>query len=245
MPPSVHASGHVYLWGAYGEEFTLEFPLLLSRLRVAPEPAGAQQPPGENSWKTRFRGDLSTLSIVRMCTHLGIAGQQLNSEFVVAGCTVRCPWINEHTRGREWSPNDSSTAVFHGPNKIPGFKCLHVHCAERSIRDFLEWCESQEPGIVDRHCARIFSARQIHAETLPESEYVRADWPESTTRPPEFTQKIFYPQNSILHPFMEYGRKQTEGDDAYLLGSILSVCSSLVARRVHIDYRQPSLPESL
>jgi DNA polymerase-1 len=38
---------------------------------------------------------------------------------------------------------------------------------------------------------------------------------------------------------MEYGRQLTEGSDAYLLGSILAVCASFVARRVYIDFGGP------
>jgi hypothetical protein len=38
---------------------------------------------------------------------------------------------------------------------------------------------------------------------------------------------------------MAYGRKQTEGNDAYLLGSIMAACSALLARRVHINFGGP------
>ena len=48
---------------------------------------------------------------------------------------ITCPWITEHT-----SEMDSGTAYFEPEDHWPigGFKCLHGHCAERSIRDLLD-----------------------------------------------------------------------------------------------------------
>jgi DNA polymerase-1 len=236
LPPSVHPSGHIYRWGA-ATELVLGFPQLLDNFRVNGERAQAPSQ-DDGSWKSTFKGDLRTLAVKQLCKALDIYGQALDAEHGQA-CTVVCPWRCEHTgTGENWSPKDSSTAVFCDPGKYPGFKCLHAHCEGRSIKDFLLWCEEQEPGIVDRHCQRTFqqrsSASQEQQEEYP--DYTRKPWPPSTAKPEEFEQKIFYPENSALHSFMEYGRTQTEGSDAYLLGSILAVCAGLVGRRVYIDF---------
>jgi len=49
---------------------------------------------------------------------------------------VTCPWVHEHT-----GSIDSGTAYFEPDDNwaIGGFKCLHGHCAERNIRDLLNY----------------------------------------------------------------------------------------------------------
>ena len=45
---------------------------------------------------------------------------------------ITCPWTSEHTS----APNNSATAIllpFHEGRKGYGFKCMHAHCADRSL----------------------------------------------------------------------------------------------------------------
>lgn len=49
---------------------------------------------------------------------------------------ITCPWVAEHTGGA-----DGGTAYFEPDDSWPlgGFKCLHGHCADRHIRDLLDF----------------------------------------------------------------------------------------------------------
>jgi hypothetical protein len=48
----------------------------------------------------------------------------------------------------------------------------------------------------------------------------------------EFVQRVFYPKDSIIEELFQYGVTQTEGVDAYIVGSILAVSAAQLARRV-------------
>jgi hypothetical protein len=56
--------------------------------------------------------------------------------------------------------------------------------------------------------------------------------PNSTDRQ-QFKQPAIYPADSILHDYMQYGISQTEGVEAYILGSVLPVAAALIGRRVY------------
>lgn len=49
---------------------------------------------------------------------------------------ITCPWVAEHTGG-----TDGGTAYFEPDDNWPigGFKCLHGHCADRHVRDLLQY----------------------------------------------------------------------------------------------------------
>ena len=49
---------------------------------------------------------------------------------------ITCPWLNEHTNAV-----DGGTAYFEPDDNWPigGFKCLHGHCADRHVRDLLQF----------------------------------------------------------------------------------------------------------
>jgi hypothetical protein len=245
VPPSIHQSGHRYLWAGSGAETSGDFRAVLRRLNVKIVFDGAPQEKAQETgaaWKSRFKGDLRTLNTDGLCQRLGIYGQALDAEHGGA-CTIKCPWSADHTGGGEdWTPRNTSSAILHTFGHYPVFDCKHVNagCTKRSIKDFLFWCEEQEPGIVDRHCRRDFrppTRADVEQEGL--DECTRTPWPPSDAKPADFEQEIFYPEDSILSPFMEYGRTLTEGSDAYLLGSALALCSSLVGRRIWIDFGGP------
>ena len=58
---------------------------------------------------------------------------------------MTCPWAGEHTNGDPeaayWSPN-------HGGYAGPGFKCLHSHCVNRSIKDLKEYLGITSPVLI-------------------------------------------------------------------------------------------------
>jgi len=51
---------------------------------------------------------------------------------------VICPWADQHTEDQ--GPSDTSTVIFEpSEGKGWGFKCLHAHCANRTIKDVYEY----------------------------------------------------------------------------------------------------------
>ena len=64
---------------------------------------------------------------------------------------VVCPWRDEHTA----DTGENATRYYsRGANgeKMPGFKCMHAHCADRNYEDFLAWAHAngyEDPGIVE------------------------------------------------------------------------------------------------
>lgn len=55
---------------------------------------------------------------------------------------ITCPWCSNHTN----KTGDQETAYFPvGSNGYTqgGFKCLHAHCADKSLNDFREWAKAQ------------------------------------------------------------------------------------------------------
>jgi hypothetical protein len=71
---------------------------------------------------------------------------------------VTCPWVHEHT-----GEADGGTAYFEPDDTWPigGFKCLHGHCAGRSIRDLLQVLDVQVNAARMKPTIRIV-AGEIH-----------------------------------------------------------------------------------
>lgn len=69
---------------------------------------------------------------------------------------IMCPWADRHTNGDSeavyWLPN-------HGGFKGAGFKCLHGHCVNRTIKDLTEWLglrkEPKTPEILTRKLSEV------------------------------------------------------------------------------------------
>jgi hypothetical protein len=58
------------------------------------------------------------------------------------GVNIRCPWDGEHSEAT------SGSATTFWPAKSgnkPGFKCLHGHCALRTITDLHRWMRAMDP----------------------------------------------------------------------------------------------------
>ena len=245
-PPSVHPSGVVYVFE--GEvELSVSWASLLKAFRYDPKTKSRARE--KTNWKEQFRGDLYTLDIVALATKLGIYGQEIREgEDGHVKHSIQCPWTDEHTPGPEWASKDSSTVIFSVENQMPGFKCLHAHCQDRTIRDFLEFAEASEPGLVDKFCSRQWVRPALFQKgsrsegprergtERPDGYYKKIIWTKSTTNQIRWTQKLIYPEDSVLHPYVEYARTQTEGADCFIIGSVLPVVARLMARRVYVQF---------
>jgi hypothetical protein len=78
---------------------------------------------------------------------------------------------------------------------------------------------------------------------LPNSEgesSPNVDWncsgPDNPALGVEFKQRVIYPPDSILEPYMSYARAHIESDDAFILGSILPVCAALLGRNLFMQW---------
>jgi hypothetical protein len=167
MPPSIHPSSTPEKLVRYrrvnsGPWPVIAYARLLEMFDFKAGRNGDQHngdhPEKDHSWLKAFKGNLATLDIVALCEELDIYGKEIGySKDGDMRHSVRCPWTDEHTEESEWTPRNSSTAVFvNEAGGIPGFLCMHSHCAERGLQAFLQWTEAQKAGIVDRHCKEKF-----------------------------------------------------------------------------------------
>jgi len=120
------------------------------------EPAARKPRTSKNDkpWWTAFKGDLHSLDTVALLKESGLLGECLDPD--EGKWSVKCPWARLHGNGgNDPRANDSSTVVFHNPDNPPAFKCLHAHCAGKSLEHLLLHIESEDPGSVDRHCAKL------------------------------------------------------------------------------------------
>lgn len=156
LSPSIHKTGHVYTWEVTGQIPEVRWIDLVRWFEfVAPahKKRGGRWDPAK--WWLAYEGDLRTLDMPGLCGELGWLGDCLDPDS--GKWAVICPWAAEHS---DHCPNASATpasdtAIFDavpGGNR-PGFKCLHAHCAERTIEHFLAEAEKVAPGIVNRRCA--------------------------------------------------------------------------------------------
>jgi hypothetical protein len=63
----------------------------------------------------------------------------------------------------------------------------------------------------------------------------------SPNSPPGYNQRAVYPEDSILADWMRLAREQVESADAFIIGSILPVCSALLGRRVHFPWGEQQI----
>ena len=156
IPPSVHPLGGTYIWRTFGEipvdvawdwfkeTFAFQEP------EIEKKAGGTKR---TAAWYLHFKGDLKTLNILALLEALLIPTHCINAD--EGKYVISCPWANEHTGGNEDNTVDTSTVIWQLPGQWPSFKCLHAHCAEKQLQHLLEWAESKDPGIVDKHCSRL------------------------------------------------------------------------------------------
>jgi hypothetical protein len=80
--------------------------------------------------------------------------------------------------------------------------------------------------------------KRDYAEVQSGDEYPEVNWeePAEGARASRFTQQAIYPKDSILGDFVDYARKQTEGAEAYIIGTILPVAGAILGRQVFIYF---------
>jgi hypothetical protein len=56
---------------------------------------------------------------------------------------IECPWRHRHTDGAQGASSSAYSPMDYGRGGS-GFKCLHGHCADRDLADFLSWIMEQK-----------------------------------------------------------------------------------------------------
>lgn len=150
VAPSIHKSGHRYVWEVTGEVPEVKWAQICGwfGFEKPEEKRGPGRPRKEAPWWAAFKGDLATLDILALFRSAKMLGECLSPDD--AKWSVRCPWEYEHST--QVADIGSDTAVF--AKEPPAFKCLHAHCAERALKEVCQRFESREPGIVDKLCRR-------------------------------------------------------------------------------------------
>jgi DNA polymerase-1 len=150
LSPSVHKSGHQYTWEVTGDIPEVKWVDLCRWFGFAtPELKKRGRPPKELPWWFDWPEDLRTLDLTKVLESFGMLGECLSAD--EQKWAVRCPWESEHSGGANDAPG-SDTIIFNHPETTPGFRCLHAHCAERSIKDLLAWLDERKPGVVAANC---------------------------------------------------------------------------------------------
>jgi hypothetical protein len=153
LSPSINKSGARYLWDVSGEIPEVGWAQIRQWFGFdEPETAKRGRPPKEKPWWARFKGALHSLDAVALFKEAELLGDSIDPD--TGKWSVRCPWERDHSGANGGNGADTDTVIFQGEttDSPPGFKCLHAHCAERSLKDVLEALDDQKPGIVDRHC---------------------------------------------------------------------------------------------
>jgi DNA polymerase-1 len=149
LPPSLRLDGVPYLWEITGPIPEMSWSKLLKEFDL-PEKRKPGRPRKPCPWHQRFCGDLTTLDLPGLLRTKGMLGECLDE--ADGKYAVRCPWEHEHSDRHEDIRGD--TAIWAKEGSMPGFNCFHAHCAERKIKELVEWFESQDPGVIDRHCSK-------------------------------------------------------------------------------------------
>ena len=167
LSPSVHKSGHYYIWEVTGDIPEVKWADLCRWFGfAAPEAAKRGRPSKEKPWWSRWNEDLRTLDLAGVMEDLGQLGACLDPDH--NKWSVRCPWDADHSGGATDAPG-SDTIIFNQPETMPGFRCLHAHCESRGIKDVVEWAEKQKPGIIAARCAnlRVWAPGNTNAKGRP------------------------------------------------------------------------------
>lgn len=82
---------------------------------------------------------------------------------------MTCPWVDEHTNG-----HDHGSAYFEPSPGHPhgGYKCFHGHCADRGLKELLEWL-GIDPEPNDRRAEILIEPGMLHSH-VQEAEIVLA-----------------------------------------------------------------------
>jgi len=149
VAPSMHKTGTRYRW-----EVTGELPVIpwaqLQRIFGFEDPTVSDGTGNKGRpWWLDWDEDICTLRLTDLLRDLKLLGQRL--DFSEGKWAARCPWESEHSSVPAPEP-ESDTVIFENPSNRHGFKCLHAHCAERKIEDFLKEIERKHPGKIAEYC---------------------------------------------------------------------------------------------
>jgi DNA polymerase I len=154
VSPSLHKGGTRYEWEVKGGIPEVSWQDL-QRWFAFQEPDAKKRgrPQKEKPWWSQFKGALHTLDAVALFREAGLLGGCIEPD--EGKWSVTCPWEREHTEPGK--ARESDTVIFSSASTddLPGFKCLHAHCADRTLKDVIQALEAASPGIVDRHCAQM------------------------------------------------------------------------------------------
>jgi hypothetical protein len=142
-----------YLWTLFGEVPQVPWKWLQDTFGFTVPTPTRPRAARKSRWFEAYKGDLSSLDLVGLLEALGHPASLLDQD--EGKCAIECPWQSEHTLEKD-PHSDTSTVIWQSGhnNDWPGFHCKHSHCAGRSLEELLGWAETEEPGIVDRFCAR-------------------------------------------------------------------------------------------
>jgi len=157
LSPSVHQSGASYEWEVVGDIPEVTWAELQNWFGFQNPTGGstdAKREAASREWLQQYKGDLTTLNIVKLAKTLKNYGHLISPD--ERKHSVKCPWHEEHGKKAEaWSAADTSSVIYEAGNRsFPVFTCLHQRHGPKTLEHFLAWAESMTPGIVDANCAR-------------------------------------------------------------------------------------------
>lgn len=153
VSPSVHKSGARYAWDVMGKVPEVTWAQIRQWLGFAePESAKRGRPLKEKPWWARFKGALHSLDAMALFREADLLGYSIDPD--ASKWSVCCPWERDHSGAKGGNGCDTDTVILQGESagSPPGFKCLHAHSAERSLKEVLEALDDQKSGRADRHC---------------------------------------------------------------------------------------------
>ncbi len=162
--PSIHPSGVTYTWEVVGDIPEVTWEQLMGwfgfELPDKAEPQLAEEgkrgkEKDSEEWWHNYSGDLRTLNLGNLFESVNRLGKHLGE----GKFAVQCPWHEKHSDGKTAKAEKNSATIFTAcdKTKFPTFHCFHAHCAERGLKEVLDWFEIQTPGIVDKHCTRTWA----------------------------------------------------------------------------------------
>lgn len=154
LSPSMHKSGHRYTWEVTGDFIEVGWVDLCRWFGFETPPAkrGPGRPRKDPPWWAKYPEDLVTFDIVAALEELEVQIRLVDER--KAMWAVRCPWADQHSAEPGATPG-TDTVVFVRAGKVPAFDCKHAHCADRKLRELVEWMEGKKPGILAAHCTRL------------------------------------------------------------------------------------------
>jgi hypothetical protein len=149
---------------------------------------------GDFEWVKKYKGcDLKQLDLLGMLKRAGIKPKRVDYEEETECYVFECPWIKEHQT--ENSDRDAAIFMFTPSGKYwPAFQCFHAHCADRGLKDLLEWLEEHRglgPKEVGKYCRSSSAYRNIVV-----SEY--SDLIKAPPLPDAIIDGLLYPELKML-----------------------------------------------